>query len=109
MILLRKVINIPRFIKKKSYWYIAKIAKYWVLCSFFKGSRSYLWKITGVNIGKDVYIGWDVYYDVSNANLITLEDDVTITSRVLILCHRRDMITYVKGSRYNDLPYIKAP
>lgn len=109
MILLRKIRSFPKYIKGKSNWYLAKIAKYWVLCSFFKGSRAALWKTMGVNIGRNVNIGWEVYIDAGNANLITVEDDVWIASRVLILCHRRDMSTYVKGSRYNDLPYIKAP
>jgi acetyltransferase-like isoleucine patch superfamily enzyme len=109
MILIRKIKSFPKYLKNRFNWYLAKIAKYWVVCNFYKWSRAYLWKLTGAKIGKGVYIGWDVYFDASNASLITLEDDVTITSRVLILCHRRDMSTYVKGSRYNDLPYIKAP
>lgn len=108
-VIIRKARNMPRYFRGKFNLYISKIAKFWVICSFFKGSRPYLWKLTGVNIAKGVRIGWDVYYDVGNANLITLEEDVWLTSRVLILCHRRDMASYRKGSSYKDLPYIQAP
>jgi acetyltransferase-like isoleucine patch superfamily enzyme len=55
-------------------------------------------------MGKRVCIGNDVYYDVDNANLITIEDDVWITSRVLLLCHRRNMSYYYKGMPYKELP-----
>jgi len=60
-------------------------------------------------MGKNVSIGWDVYFDVGNAKLITIEDDVWIASRALILCHRRDMSIYYKGERYKDVPHLKLP
>ena len=60
-------------------------------------------------MGKNVSIGWDVYFDVGNADLITVEDDVWIASRALILCHRRDMSVYFKGERYKDVPHMRLP
>ena len=54
-------------------------------------------------------MGYDIYYDVHNANLITIEDDVWVASRALILCHKRDLNSYYRNTRYNDLGYIKAP
>ena len=96
------------------YWYLNKIARFSVLPSFLnilqiKHFRSFLWKCTGCNMGKNVSIGWDVYYDVSNAKLITVEDDVWIASRALILCHRRDMSIYYKGERYKEVPHLHLP
>ncbi|MCY2686965.1 acyltransferase [Salinimicrobium sp. TH3] len=54
-------------------------------------------------------MGYDIYYDVHNASLITIEDDVWVASRSLILCHKRDLKSYYKNTRYNDLGYTKAP
>jgi acetyltransferase-like isoleucine patch superfamily enzyme len=107
--LFRKALNFPGYLRKRSYWYLSKIAKSSVLLSTLKIPRSAIWRITGCNVGKNVRIGWEVYYDVSNANLIFIEDDVWIASRALILCHRRDMSVYYKNERYMDLPYIRKP
>ena len=105
-----------RTTKLKFTWYycVNKIARFSVIPFFlsvfgFKYVRSYLWKLTGCNMGKRVSIGWDVYYDVGNTELITIEDDVWIASRVLILCHRRDMSIYYKGEKYKDVPHLKLP
>lgn len=68
-----------------------------------------IWRITGCTIGKNVSIGYDVYYDVHNANYIVIEDDVWIANRVTIFCHKRDMSGYHEGQRYNTLPYMKFP
>lgn len=111
---IRKVKNAPKAFRTPLRWYIQKLARFSVFSSFFnlfgiRHHRAWLWKISGCNIGKNVSIGWDVYYDVGNTNLITLEDDVWIASRALILCHRRDMSYYYKNERYNDLPYHKLP
>lgn len=51
----------------------------------------------------------DVYYDLDNANMIYVEDDVWIASRSLILCHRRDMSCYFKNEPYKSLPYLINP
>lgn len=102
--------HIPRNIRKTWFWYIANVSRNGTV--LFAGGfikRSSIWKITGCNIGKNVSIGLDVYYDVGNAKLITIEDDVWIASRSLILCHRRNMKAYYAGERYKDLPYIFAP
>jgi acetyltransferase-like isoleucine patch superfamily enzyme len=113
-ILLRKIKNAPKAFKFVWYLYLNKIARFSVLPSLLsvlgiKNFRSYLWRKTGCNMGKNVSIGWDVYYDVGNSHLITVEDDVWITSRVLILCHRRDMSKYYKNIRIKDIPHIHEP
>ncbi len=112
--LIRKIKKIPKAFRTPWRWYIQKLARFSVFPNFiglfgFGHHRAWLWKISGCNIGKNVSIGWDVYYDVNNTDLITIEDDVWLTSRVLILCHRRDMSQYYKGERIKDAPYIKEP
>jgi acetyltransferase-like isoleucine patch superfamily enzyme len=106
----RKASHIPRNIKRAWFWYIANVSRNGVV--IFTGGfidRSSIWRMTGCKVGKNVSIGLDVYYDVGNAKLITIEDDVWITSRALILCHRRDMKAYHANERYKDLSYILAP
>lgn len=91
-------------------WLLFKIAKNWVILNRISPRlRPAIWRLTGCKIGKNVSIGYDVYYDVGNASLIHLEDNVWITSRSLLLCHRRDMSAYYKYEDYNKLPYLKLP
>ncbi|MDW7731251.1 MAG: acyltransferase [Methanolobus sp.] len=44
-------------------------------------------RIRGTNIGKNVFIGFEVYIDPVYPNLITIEDDVAISGKNLILVH----------------------
>lgn len=91
-------------------FFLFKIAKDWVILNRInKNLRPLIWRWTGCKIGKKVSIGLDVYYDVHNASLIIIEDDVWIASRSLILCHKRNLTYYYKFTRYNDLGYIKEP
>lgn len=107
--LLEMIVHIPRYIKKTWFWYIANVSRNSTLlfrCGF---ERSSIWRATGCHVGRNVSIGLDVYYDVGNATHITIEDDVWIAARSLILCHRRDMKVYYAGEKYRELPYILAP
>jgi acetyltransferase-like isoleucine patch superfamily enzyme len=89
-------------------WYLFKIAKNSILLNRIHVSiRPLIWKATGVNIKGKISIGYDVYFDVGNASLITIEDGVWIASRSLILCHKRDLSNYFIGDDYNKLPYKK--
>lgn len=88
-------------------WAVFKIAKNWVILNRISMRlRPWLWKLTGVNIIGKVSIAYDVYYDVNCAKMITIEEGVWITPRVMILCHRRDMSHYFVGDDYNRLPYV---
>lgn len=89
-------------------WIIFKIAKNWVILNRISlRLRPWLWKVTGVNVQGKVSIGYDVYYDVGCANYITVEEGVWITTRVLLLCHQRDLKDYCIGDDINTLPYVK--
>ena len=104
-----KLRNLPRYLRKRLwYWPLMNISRNSVIIPLLI-SRSKLWRMTGCHIGKRVCIGLDVYYDLDNANMIYVEDDVWIASRSLILCHRRDMSYYYKNERYKELPYIIKP
>mgnify|MGYP000855213096 CR=1 FL=1 len=106
----RKAKNAPLKLRNIWRWYLQKIARFSVFIIIFGNySRSFIWRMAGCNVGKKVRIGWDAYFDVGNSHLITLEDDVWIASRALILCHRRDMSIYYKGERYKDVPHLQLP
>lgn len=90
-------------------WWLFKIAKNWVILNRIHVSlRPKIWKLTGCKMGKNISIGYDVYYDVGNSYLINVEDNVWITSRCLLLCHKRDLLNYGIGDDVNKLPYIKS-
>lgn len=89
-------------------WLLFKIAKNWVILNRISPRlRPWLWKRTGVKIQGKVSIGYDVYYDVGNASLITIEDGAWIASQCLLLCHKRVLTDYHVGDDYNRLPYQK--
>ena len=112
-LIILKLLKLPRYtaIQSKLYikWMLFKIAKNWVILNRISVRlRPWLWKLTGVNIKGKISIGYDVYYDVGNARYIHIDDGAWITSRCLLLCHRRDMSNYTKGDDVNKLPYIKS-
>lgn len=108
-----RIFRAPAIIYKKiNYyfkWFLFRIAQLGCLNPISPKLRPWLWKKIGVNIKGNVCIGYDVYFDVGNAHLITIEDGVWVTSRSLLLCHKRDMGDYKRGDDYNALPYEKAP
>lgn len=69
--------------------------------------RPKLWSLMGVKVGKNVFIGYDVWMDFNNAEKITLEDGVHIANRCLILCHQRDLSEYHIGDDYGRFGYNK--
>lgn len=71
--------------------------------------RANYWKKCGAHINGKVNIGYDVYFDASNAGLITIDEGAWITARCLLICHKRDMSQYNKGDDINKVQYVKAP
>lgn len=59
----------------------------------------------GCHVGKDVFIGSQVWIDGGHANLITIEDHAHVTARTVLLCHKKDLSTYFRGDDYAKLPY----
>ena len=63
----------------------------------------------GCHVGKGCFIGDHVKIDSGHADMITLEDGVSIAGGTRLLCHQRDFFNYYVGSDYNKLGYIVKP
>jgi len=108
------------FSKAMSYLY-RDIVKYsiWHFSSYFPmfqtlmvtKIRAITWKWLGVNIGKNVLIGYGVYLDVPSLKRLTIGDNVLISAESLFLLHKRDMSKYDVNGFQCNLPmqegYIK--
>lgn len=73
----------------------------------YRKIRAVLWRWMGAKIGKNVFIGYEVWVDVTNTHLVEVEDHVHIANRCLLLCHQRDLSNYFIGDDYAKLPYIR--
>ena len=67
--------------------------------------RPWVLRKIGCQIGKGVFIGSQVYVDPGYAQLITIEDNVHVTARCLLLCHERDLLHYYHGEDASKLKY----
>ena len=70
--------------------------------------RPALWRWMGAKVGRNCYIGYEVYIDLNNADLIEIEDNVHIDERCHLLCHKRDLTEYFYGEDYSRLGYKKG-
>lgn len=100
--------NVYSILLRRRKWFWMSYQKNWLLDPATNKRPKY-WRKCGAHIGENVNIGYDVYFDASNAELITIEDDVWITARCLLLCHKRDLSNYCKNDNINLMPYIHAP
>lgn len=73
----------------------------------YRKLRPILWRWMGAKVGKDCFIGYEVWMDVTNSELIELEDHVHVANRCLLLCHQRDLSNYFIGDDYSLLGYHK--
>ena len=96
------------FLCKRRKWFYMAYQKNWMLDPAQHRRQRY-WTKCGAHIHGQISIGYDVYFDASNAHLITIEEGAWITSRCLLLCHKRDMKQYAWGMDVNELPFVKAP
>jgi acetyltransferase-like isoleucine patch superfamily enzyme len=71
-----------RFFKN---WTLERIASSFPVPSW----RTKLHRMRGINIGKNVYIGYDVIFDRIHPELITIEDYAEIGDRCIISAHSR--------------------
>ena len=62
----------------------------------------------GCHVGKDVFIGSQVWIDSGHADLIYIGDHTHITARTVLLCHKKDLSDYHINDDYAKLPYIKG-
>lgn len=71
--------------------------------------RPMLMRKMGCHVGKGCFIGDNVRIDTGHADMITLEDGVSVAGGTRLLCHQRDFSRYFVGSDYNKLPYTIKP
>lgn len=71
--------------------------------------RPVFMRMMGCKVGKECFIGDYVRIDPGHADMITLEDHVSIAAGVRLLCHQRDFSNYYVGDDYMDLGYIVKP
>jgi len=74
--------------------FITRFAKNWVLERLASSFPIPSWRVKlhswrGINIGKNVYIGYDVIFDRIHPEFITIEDYVEIGDRSIISAHSR--------------------
>ena len=109
----RKAKNFPKFMKENLWhvwlYFLAEIARRSPLNEILKGRPARIWRQIGINMGKHVCFGYDVYLDVTYADQITIEDDVWLASKCIVFAHRRDVHHYYKGERYKDVHMVKRP
>lgn len=67
--------------------------------------RPWILKKLGSNVGKNVFIGSNVWIDSGHADMITLEDHVHIAGECTLLCHQRNLSNYHIGDDYAKLGY----
>ena len=66
-------------------------------------------RLRGVRIGKNVLIGVDVHIDDNGTELVTIEDNVFLTSGCILITHKRSIKTYRKGMWIGDCPFEVGP
>ena len=71
--------------------------------------RPWVMKSIGCHIGKGCFVGDNVHIDTGHADLITLEDSVSIAGGPRLLCHQRNFSDYYVGSDYMKLGYVLKP
>jgi acetyltransferase-like isoleucine patch superfamily enzyme len=70
--------------------------------------RPELWRWMGAKVGKNAFVGYEVWMDFNNANLIEIGEGAHITNRCLLLCHQRELSKYFVGDDSTKLPYKKG-
>lgn len=71
--------------------------------------RPFLMRCMGCTVGKGCFIGDHVRIDTGHADLIKLEDNVSIAGGTRLLCHQRDFRNYCVGDDYMALGYVLKP
>lgn len=67
--------------------------------------RPWVLRRIGCKVGKDTFIGSQLWIDSGHSDLITIDDYVHVTGRTVLLCHKKDLDNYCQGDNYADLPY----
>lgn len=91
-------------------FYLKFFMNSWLLSPFLpRRVRPWALKRIGCHVGKGCFIGDNVRIDGGHAEMITLEDGVSVAGGTRLLCHQRDFSNYYVGSDYLKLGYIVKP
>ena len=71
--------------------------------------RPTLMRKIGCKVGEGCFIGDHIHLDLGHADMIVLEDGVSIAGGTRLLCHQRDFSNYCVGDDYNKLGYTIKP
>lgn len=74
-----------------------------------RGFRPFLLRRLGAKVGKNCYVGYEVYVDMNHADMITIADKVHIDNRCFLLCHKRNLDNYHVHDDYTKLGYKVKP
>lgn len=69
--------------------------------------RPWVLRRIGCHVGRNVFVGSQVWVDAGHADLIYIEDNAHITARTVLLCHKKDLSYYYQNDDYASLPYVK--
>lgn len=70
--------------------------------------RPWVLRKIGCHVGKDVFVGSQVWVDSGHADLIYIGDRTHISARTVLLCHKKNLSDYHQGDDYANLPYMKG-
>jgi len=73
------------------------------------GMAATLHRARGVRIGKNVFIGEEVFIDTLYPEMIQIEDGAFLAARCIVLAHMRDISLYQKGMWIGNCPHIVKP
>lgn len=71
--------------------------------------RPMLLRGMGAKVGKGVFIGDHVAFDLNHSDMITLDDYAHITGGCRLLCHQRNLKDYRKGDNASTFGYTIKP
>lgn len=94
----------------KRSFYLKFFMNSWLLSPFLpRRVRPWAMKKIGCHVGKGCFIGDNVRIDGGHAEMIIIEDGVSVAGGTRLLCHQRDFSNYYVGSDYLKLGYIVKP
>lgn len=97
---------IGQFFRNTYHALLLSMMNWWILEPFEpRMLRPFLLRRLGAKVGKGVFVGDHVWFDMNHANLITIDDDAHITGGCRLLCHQRDLKSYHHGDNAAKLPY----
>ena len=70
--------------------------------------RPILLRQMGATVGRGVYIGDHVVFDLNRSNLLIIEDHAHLDTGCIVFCHKRNLENYFVGDDYAKLPYREA-